>query len=322
MKNLTFLLMGLALVMSCGQDPLAEGDAAYQRGDYARAVKFYQEAQQKNPRAVQVKEKLALAYCRLGQMYYQKRRVWRAFEANVEKGVGLLPEQPSPETLQELSRVYLALARAFKETPPENLHQKQRFFEKTLRYLEKARELDPNNGEVEQALNDFMNANFEEMLQKGQRYFELGTQDPANYLVAEYYLSHALKFRPQDARAADYLKRCRQEALVVPDMDLTVPLAITNHAHKKGLDAFYVVAINNTAEPVSIHPAGFALALADGQVLQPLLDHPFAHPFPESSVAPGKSAEGVVVFRIPGRASATRLEYRSNGDVLGYKNLP
>ncbi|RMG62605.1 MAG: tetratricopeptide repeat protein [Calditrichaeota bacterium] len=322
MKLSNVLLIFLVLLWGCGSDPVAEGDAAYQRGEYAQAIRHYQEALKAQPQSTAVQEKLGLAYCRLGQLFYQKRHVWRAFEANVEKGVKLIGENPSPETRRELTRLYLALALAFKETPPENNHQKREFFDKTLHYLEEARRLDPENSEAEKVLNDFMAENFADMLAKGQRYLELGKQDPANYLVAEYYLSRALKFRPQDARAAEYLQRARQAALAVPDMDQAVPLAITNQAHKKGLDAFYVVAFNNTHAPLRLDPAGFRLNLVNGDQLQPLQKHPFTHPFPAARVAPGKSSEGVLVFRIPAKARVSRLVYLADGEVLGSKALP
>ncbi|NOX38735.1 MAG: DUF4352 domain-containing protein [Calditrichaeota bacterium] len=317
------LVLGVLLIfLACGGDPIQQGDQAFQQGKYSEAMKFYNEALKAQPDNPEIKKKIAFTYFKIGEHFFKTRRVIRAFEGQVEKGIQIAPDPDDPEYRRTLSQTYLALAQAYQQVKPENPVQKEQFFKKTLYYLEKAIETDSSNTEAQEALRVFSEKNFQEMLDRGLTAYKKGPKDPLEYLVAEYYLERALKFNPDHKEAKRYLRLARKKGLDVLNINQDMPIAISSQLKKGRLLAYYIVIRNNTDEPRRVSSQNFYLITADGDEVQGGTSREFAEPFQDVTLQPGQETGGVVTFQINPRVKYVRVEYWHENDVAGYKNLP
>lgn len=319
---LMIIIPALLLLTGCSKAPLEKGDEAFQQGHYGEAIFAYLEAAKEQPENDAIKEKIATAYFKQGEMIYQKRRVLRAFQARVEKGSEYLPINLSDQMRKTVSNTHLQLALAYQKTRPENNYQKKEYFDKTLYNLEEALAFDPANSKAEKVLRQFKTAHFQEMLNKGKRYFDLGKKDPLNYLNADYYLTNATKFNPENKEALKLLKKVRSKALNVLDPTQQTPLAIADRTSKEGFLAYLVVIQNPDLEDLKISAADFVLATRGGKEIKGQSSELFAQALNPTLLKNGAEVSGVVAFPVKKSEKPTRLEFRANGKVLGYKNLP
>lgn len=316
------ILTGILLFLSCSTDPIQKGDSEFANGNYAAALKSYLEAYQKNPDAAELKEKIAVTMFRDGLEIYQKRRVVSAFEARVKRGLQYVGQDTSESLKSEISNIYYQLAMAYKARKAENPRQKQENFDKTLEYLSRAVSVNPDNNDAQTAYEQLMTQNFASMLNRGIEYYKQGEQNPDNYLNAEYYLSKALQFKPEDAQAKKYLRLTRQAALGVMDMDREFPIAITDEMRKGNVKAMYLVIRNNSADAVDVSAQNFYLILSDGKAIPGFVSKEFAKPFAATKLLPDREAEGVVAFNASRSVTPVRLEFRVQGTSRGGKYLP
>ena len=317
-----FAIGVVLFLLACGGDPLPRGDEAFQQGKYAEAMKYYKEALKNQPDNPEIQKKIAFTYFKIGEYFFKTRRVIRAFEGQVEKGIQAAPDPDDPEFRRQLSQTYFALAEAYQSVKPENPVQKEQFFKKTLFYLEKAIETDSSNSAAQQALQQFSEKNFQEMLNRGLNAYKKGPEDPLEYLAAEFYLTRALKFNPDHKEARRYLRLARKKGLDVLNMSQDMPIAISSQLKKGRLLAYYIVIRNNTNEPRRVSSRNFYLLTAEGDEVQGSTSQEFAEPFQETTLQPGEETGGVVTFQIQPRKKYVRVEYWHENAVLGYKNLP
>jgi len=320
--KLSFILMLLLLILGCSKDPIQKGDQEFQKGNYANAIRLYQEALKQAPDDASLKEKIAISYFRAGKKIYELRKVIPAFESRLTKGLNYVPETPSANLKQEISKAYFQIAEAYRNAQPENPYQKQQFFQKTLNYLEKALEYDPQNQTAQQMYDKIISDNFQQMLNRGIQYYKNGKSNPDNFLLAEYYLSRALKFKPDNAEAKKYLKLTREQTLSIIDYDQSVPFAITDKLSKKGLLAYYIIVHNNTKNPISVEALNFYLISEDNSEIPGHSSSEFAKPFQKVQLAPDKEGEGVVAFKLPAGAKPVQVLLKLEGEVVGSKHLP
>ncbi len=310
------------LLSGCSKTPVEKGDEAFAQGRYAEAIRAYLEATKEQPENPALKEKIATAYFKQGEKLFQMRKVLKAFEARVELGAKYVPEQPSEQMRKTLSQVYYALAMAYKNTPPENPYQKKTYFDKTLSYLEKAIRFDENNNEARQALQSFQNEHFQEMLDKGIDRYNKGKVDETNYILADYYLTNANKFKPGDPQVQKYLRLARKKALNILDPGQRIPLAITDQLKKDQYLAFYVVVHNIDLPKIAFDASNFYLISDEGSEIQGEANPMFDSYLKPVTLGQEEETEGVVAFPIKPNQKYHRLELRFDGEVLGYKNLP
>ncbi len=319
--SLAFLILPLFLVW-CSKSPIEKGDAAASEGNYGEALRQYFEAVKQQPDNSALKEKIATAYFRQGEKVYERGRVIRAFEDRVSKGMQYVPDSLSAAMRVNLSDVYLKLALAYKGATPENPFQKKQYFDQALSNLETALEYDSTNQVAKTAMKKMKDENFQEMLDKGLTAYKKGPNDPVRYIAAEYYFSNALKLDAGSAEASRYLKLTRQKSLNLLDPGQEVPIAITDQMENETYKAFLVVAHNQSPDPIKVAAGNFFLLSDDGKTLQGKSSEMFATPLEAKTIANGAETSGVVAFPLTPGTKFTRLEFRSSGKVMGYKNLP
>ncbi len=320
--NLFITLFVIMLIASCSRDPVHKGDEAFQKGEFAKAVKFYTEAYKSHPESHQLKEKLALSYFKLGEYYYQKRKVLSAFEAKVEQGIKFLPDTLDERTKEILSGVHVSLAEAFMNTPPENIVRKRRFYDNARMHLKTALRYQPDNPRALQAWEQFKEKNFSEMYEKGMKYFRQATKDKTNYLIAEYYLTRAFQLNPEHADLRKALMTSRKKTLNMLDPDQQVPIAITDKIRKGNMWSYLIVAHNNSNENHQVSAGSFFLVDESGGAQQGFSNDKFANAFTAGTIKPDREKDGVVSFKITPGKQYVRVELRLKDKVLGYKNLP
>jgi len=92
MKRLVVIyafLVATLLFISCGKGVVESGDEAFAQKNYTDALRYYLEAAKEFPNDISLKEKIAISYFREGEIFYEKRRVIKAFEARVKNGMKL-----------------------------------------------------------------------------------------------------------------------------------------------------------------------------------------------------------------------------------------
>ncbi len=315
-------ILTIAIFLHCGKDPVTKGDEAFQQRQYGEAVLNYEEALKAQPENDAIRKKLAIANFKLGEQLFKARHVIRAYEGRIKEGLKYAPKTPDAEFKRALSDAYLGVALAYKQTPPKNPTQREMFFQKTLEYLEKAQQADPTNTAAQEAYQQFVEENFENMLNKGIAAYKKGKKDPGQYLIAEYYLEKALQFKPDHPQAKKYLRLARKGGLDVLDMSKKYPIAITSQKRIKDWYAIFVVVRNNTPQDITVSPENFVLLAADESEYTGTTRPEFKPPFSRITLKPAQEAEGVVVFPVKGKPRFVRLELWLNDELASAKNFP
>lgn len=320
--SLIIFVLVFTVLMNCGKSPLEEGDKAYREGNYGLALQHYFQAIKDHPDDPGLKTRIATAFFKQGEIVYQRGKVIRAFEDRIQRGEKYLPDSLSEDLQHTLSDTYYKLALAYKNGSPENPYQKKKYFENTLDNLEKSLEYNPENQEAASTLQSFKNQHFQEMLNKGKLYYSKGKQDALQYLAADYYLKNALKMNPASKEAARYLRLIRTRALNLLDPGQQVPIAVTDMMENGKYRAFLVVVQNQTPQNLPVRADNFFLIAEDGQAYPGKVSEIFSTPLNPITLPNGKETTGVVAFPLVKQKKFVRLEFRSNGKVLGYKDLP
>ncbi len=325
MKKLVIIIpffVVILLLSGCGKGLMESGDEAYGQQNYTDALKFYLEASKEFPNDMALKEKIALCYFKEGELFYEKRRVIKAFEARVKNGMKFVPANPSPTLTTEISNVHLKLAYAYRQAKAENPIQKKQFVDAALEYIDKSLSYDSTNTEARQALDEFKEEHFTGLLEKGLTAYKRGTQDPLQYIAADYYLTQSLKLDPEDTEALKYLQLSRKKALNLLDPGMNVPIAITDQMKNEQYLAFLVVVYNLLPENLYVTPENLYLVKKDGKEIRGRTSGMFSTPLENKTIVNGEEIAGVVAFQLPEKQDYARLEFRKNGEILGYKNLP
>ncbi|GAB4343828.1 MAG: hypothetical protein Kow0037_32210 [Calditrichia bacterium] len=325
MRNIYLIstLFALFLYLSgCGPSKLEEANQAMKSGKYAQALKLYLELQKEQPENSDLKGKIALAYFKHGEEIYQQRKVLSAFEYRVEAGLKYLPEDLPDSSRQMVSEVFHSLAKAYENAPPENEIQKKEFFKKALNYYEESLRYNPDNQAAKADFSMFKTSHFQEMLNRGKNYLKRGKSDPLNYLTAEYYLEKAAQFDPENSEAQKLLKEARKAGLNVLDISQNVPLAVTDQIKKSDFQAFFIVVQNLSDSKIEIKPENFIFISADGKEFPGEISEKVGNPLPRKTLNPEEEASGVVALTVTPQPKISRIEYRPEGQPLGYKNLP
>jgi tetratricopeptide (TPR) repeat protein len=325
MKRQFFIgaFIGLALLLTgCSKGFMESGDEAFQQQNYTEALKYYLEAAKEFPNDPALKEKIALSYFREGELFYEKRQTVKGFEARVNSGLAYLPDNPSPELLSATSDIHLKLAIAYKNTKADNPFQQKKNFETSLKFLEKSLGYDSSNVEANQIMRKFKEENFIEIFEKGMTAYNKGSKDPLQYIAADHYLTNATFLDPSHSEAAKYLNLARKKALNVLDPGFAVPIAITDQMENTDYVAYLVVVYNLLPEHLSVSAGNLYLIKKDGKEIRGKTSGQFTTPLVDKTIANGEETAGVVAFPLPADRNFTRLEFRSNGKMLGYKNLP
>ena len=324
MKSYRCILIGIIILImaSCGKAPMQKGDDAFQEQKYSEALKYYLEALKKTPNDETLREKIATTFFKEGEIFWEKRRVLKAFEARVNDGLRYLPGFPSPEMNKSVSQAYLSLAFAYRDAKAENPFQKEQFFNKALENLKKAVRYDSTNAQANEAIAQLKTENFQKYLDRGISAYKKGRRDPLQYLNADIYLTNALRLDAENESAQSYLKRAREKSLNLLDPGQDVPFAITDQMENGDYLAFLIVVHNQLSQNIGVNASNFYLVSEDGKQVQGKTSGMFSTPLQPATVGNGDEIAGVVAFSLPIDKNNGRLEFRKNGDVLGYKNLP
>lgn len=326
MKHLAIgilIILTTFLILSCSSDPVQKGDEAFQKQEYTKALKYYLDAYRQDTKNPLLKEKIARTYFKQGEQFYRMRRVLNAFQAKVDQGLTFLPDTVSENTQQLLSEVYLSLGKAYIETPPENIIQKREYYDNAAKYLQKALHYNPQNAQAQAAWEQFIEKNFSEMYNKGMDYFKRGKTNKSDLLIAEYYLTRALELKPDHLETYKALMTSRKKTLNLLDPDQELPFAVTDRITHDNNLSFLIVIHNNTDTPYHISADNFYLMTQNGSDIQGSTSKDFTNALQSKTLKTDEELEGVVTFNIKGvKGKITRIEYRIDGDVKGYKNLP
>lgn len=325
MKRNFFIIGSLSFIVlltGCGKALLEKGDEAFQQQKYTEALRFYLEVFKENQNDDTLKEKIAISYFREGEIFYEKRRVIKAFEMRVNIGLKYVSDYPSPNLKKILSNTYLRLAQAYKSQKGENPYQQREYFEKALENLEKSISMDSTNIAANEALAQFKNDYFQDLLEKGIVSYRKGSRDALQYIAADHYLTNALKLDPNNKQAKRYLKLTRKRALNLLDPGLDVPIAITDKMVNEDYIAFLVVVYNLLPDNLRVNASNFFLVREDGKEIRGKTTGMFSTPLDAETITNGQEAGGVVAFSLNDNQQFARLEFRKGDKVLGYKNLP
>jgi tetratricopeptide (TPR) repeat protein len=312
----------IIMTAGCSKNLTENGDDAFASKNYTEALKYYLQAAKENPDDSVLYEKIALAYFREGEQFYEKRHVIKAFEARMKSGLQYLPVNPTREMLKEVSNTYLKLAYAYKEARAENPFEERKFLNNALGNIEKSLAIDSTNNEARQALQSFKEEYFMGILEKGLTCYKKGTFDPLQYIAADYYLTNAVKLDPDNPEALKYRSMARKKGLNLLDPGLDVPIAITDRMQNSEYTAFLVVIYNLLPGNLYVSADHFVLIKENGQEVRGRTSGMFTTPLKGQTLQNGDETQGVVAFPVSENRNDARLEFRKDGEVLGYKNLP
>jgi tetratricopeptide (TPR) repeat protein len=321
-KLISFFVFILPILVSCNQDPLQKADEAYKDGNWIDAQKYYQEALQQNPNDNALKEKIILTYYKTGEDYYQTRKLVRAFEGQVHKGLAELPPNVSNSTKTATIDILVKLALAYKNEPPTKIQDKQHNLNKCIYYLETALEYDSTNTTALAELEKLDSEEINEFLEKGNLYFSAGAKNPQHYLTAEYFYLKALEIDPRNKEARKQLWLARKKGLNILYKKHYSPIAIKKKYEIDELLAFDIIIKNNTNRVMPLKGDNFFLIAPDNTRYQGFFSEDFTMPFVTKNLAPGDTLKGVVTFEAPPKNSYATLEYDGGGKFQGHKNLP
>jgi len=316
-----FMVAGL-LIIGCGKGLMESGDEAFAQKNYNEALKYYLEASKEFPDDISLKEKIAISYFKEGESFYEKRRVIKAFEARVSNGMKFVPANPSSNMVSEVSQIYLKLAFAYKQTKAENPYQKKQYLDRSLDYIEKALAQDSTNTDAQAALEEYREEHFMSLKEKGLAAYKKGSQDRLQFIAAEYYLTQSLKLDPENQEANKYLRLSRKKALNLLDPGMEVPIAVTDQMENEQYIAFLVVVYNLLPENLYVTAEHLYLVKKDGSAIRGKTSGMFTTSLESKTLGNGQEMGGVVAFPLPKNKNFARLEFRKDGEVLGYKNLP
>jgi hypothetical protein len=82
------------------------------------------------------------------------------------------------------------------------------------------------------------------------------------------------------------------------------------------------VIYNLLPENLSVSAGNLYLIKKDGKEIRGKTSGQFSTPLVDKTIANGEETAGVVAFPLPADRNFARLEFRKDGKMLGYKNLP
>ncbi len=334
MKRITYsfiFLIVISLLVQCGKNPEAEGDNAYARGKYNQALTFYLKVKKNKPNNARLDEKIALTYMQRGRYLYKLRHNVDAFQLNYEKSKEFIPKDSlSQHFKKEYSKLLYDLALAYYNAKPQNDIQKEKFFNLTLDYLEKALDYDYNNTRADAKLAEIRTANFRKYFNKGKDYYHRALKDPRNtnlFLSAEAYLLQAVRMDENNKQAQKLLGKVRKKTMAILDIsqDLPLALAIGNQKYHNGNLALSITIFNNTIDPYPIDPKQFRLYDRDEN--QYAIDLKATAQYSKGltdvqNIPPKKDRDWVIVFRMNKGAHPDRLIYQTPDGLKIGKYFP
>lgn len=325
-----FLIL-LSLMWQCGKNLESEGDDAFARGKYNQALTFYLKVKKNHPNNARLDEKIALTYMNRGLKLYKMRHNIDAFQLNYEKSLRFIPKDSLSENFKKsYSKLLYELALAYHNAKPMNEIQKEKFFELTMDYLEKALDYDYTNTQADAKLAEIRLANFQKYFNKGKEFYQRAQKDPRNtnlFLSAEHYLLQAVRMDANNPEAQKLLKKVRKKTLAILEIDKDSPLALAVGGRKySGKNLILSITVfNNTVDPVTIDPSRFHLYDRDENEysvnLKATADYSKGLTEPQI-VNPKKDADWVVVFTINKSVPVDRLEYETEGGITVSKYFP
>ncbi len=328
--SLVFLIV-LSLFVQCGKNLEAEGDNAYARGKYNQALALYLKVKKNQPNNARLDEKIALTYMQRGRRLYELRKNVDAFQLNYEKSKQFIPKDSlSASFKKEYSKLLYDLAMAYYQAKPQNDIQKEKFFNLTLDYLEKALDYDYNNTQADAKLAEIRTANFQKYFNKGKEYYQRALKDPRNtnlFLSAEAYLLQAVRMSEDNQQARKLLSKVRKKTLAILDIsqDLPLALAVGSYKYQSGNLALSITVFNNTIDPYTIEPQRFHLYDRDENEYGVNLQATDAYAkglTKAQSIPPKKDGNWVIVFTMKKSAHPDRLIYETTDGLQISKYFP
>lgn len=310
------MLVSLFLFTACGSDPVADGDKAWQAGEYQKALGFYNKALQEKPGDAAIIQKVALGHMAKGWEIYKMRKNVDAFAGNFEIGQDLLSgDENDPAFLKEYSHLLFELASAFNSTKAANEVKQEQYFNRTLELLDLALIKDPDNTTADELLDKIRSSQFESTYKKGLGYLEKAgkTKNGNDYLLAEKYLDRAVYFDPYHEVAVRQLGEARKKTLAVPDFDTDFPFAIAASQYKDGYFMVDITGFNPGMTAMTFQPDHFYLVDSDGKEFQP--DAAQTEKFDSGltkavSIAVNGRVEGVLAYKAGANSVNGHLVYR------------
>jgi tetratricopeptide (TPR) repeat protein len=321
MMNAIFFAFTLTLLFSCNTDPLKKGDEAFSNESYLDAKNYYIDALQKDPTNVKIREKVIYSHFQLGEEYYDKRNLLRAFEGQVKEAFGYFPDFPSDSINKETSRVLSKLAIACRNYPPQNQIEKRNLEEKTVLYLKKASEFDSTNAIIMAEFKAFKGEKVSELMNKANQYFKATNKDPQYYFLAEYYFQKVLNIDPENQIAKANLQMSREKSMNIFNLEQYAPIAINKKTEVENLLAFEVEVLNNTNRTMELKGDGFYLLRRDSSKIKGIFSEDFLMPYVTKKLRQGEKIKGVVTFDTPVNGRYLQLAYEGGEKLKGYKNF-
>ncbi len=319
------------ILIRCGSNIEADGDNAYAKGNYNQALTYYLKVKKTQPQNARIDEKIALTYMQRGYKFYKLRNNLDAFQLNYEKSLEFIPgDSLSANFRKEYSKLLYRLAMAYHGAKPLNEIQKEKYFNLTFDFLEKALQYDSTKTEADAKLSEIRAANFQKYFERGKDFYKRALKDPRNtnlFLSAEAYLLQAVRLDPLNREALKLLKKVRQKTISILEIrnDLPLALAVGGRKYKSGNLVLSITIFNNTIDPFTVDPNRFHLVDKQGNRYGVNLDltAEYSKGLTEPQTIGVKSDhDWVLVFTIPNTIPVEKLAYETENGVVISKYFP
>jgi tetratricopeptide (TPR) repeat protein len=332
MKVASTLFLGLIIFyfVACGgSNPADEGLRAFQEGDYNLAIKHFRQAQRSGLNSNMVVEKICLAYLYRGENLYNKTGNVKSFSGNFEKGLSLIPDNPSQEFKQDYSKILLALGRAYYNSKSQNEIEEQQFLDKTLSHLEQSIVQDSTNVEAAELLNQIKSDNYQKWLSKGRDYYDKARRkgNVDYFFSAEYYIKKAADFDPDNLEVEQFLTKIKKQTLSVLNYRDDVSLAIADYHRHKGKLFLDITIKNYLVEPVAVNLSNFSLVDKSGKnysMDKKMMKEVFTDRCLKNIKLDSKKsyADGLLIFSVGQNSDIDYLAYNIDGQKMTKKYFP
>jgi len=328
-SSILFFFLAILIFVSffCGSSAFEDGKAAFDKGDYNMALKYFIEAKKEQADNQEISEKIAICYMMKGKELFEKTNNVKTFQGNFTKGEEFIPDVPSVEFEKTYSDLLLVLGQAYNNAKPENDIQREDYLIKSISVLEGALVYNHENKNAEDLLSSIKSENFLSMLEKGKSLFTQAKKQRNNdlYFAAEYYFNKANNFDPENKDAKKCLSETREKTLNVADVKQDLALAIVDRNFSKGSYLIDVEIVNNTTESTTVKPDNFNLVDKNGNsyhldrdLMAQLKDKSLT----EKNVSDRKSTGGILAFKMKTEQAIDFLEYKLSDQKSVKKYFP
>ncbi len=323
-----FFIFSLSL-FHCGGNPSEDAEAAFQSGNYKKAIQLFGEARKQDPKNQSYNEKIALSFMKRGQDFYQRNKNIQSFTGNFEKATEYIPENPSAEFKKSYSEMLFVLGEAFISSKPQNEIQKEEFLNNAITNLEEALFQDDTNVKADSLMEKIKADNFQKMLDKGKDFYQKANKQKNYdmYFSAEYYFKKAAYFDLYNEEVKKLLSATRKKTLSVLNYRDDLSLAIAESKRQKGKMILDIRIKNYLPDPVEVNIENFEVFDLEGNAYSVdtawMSKNLGKNGMKNTTLDQNKTfVDGIIAITIPDKIKAEYLSYKIEDSKDSRKYFP